>query len=147
MLCCPEDVEFCHKCANVNKDNVKQICCVHCRFPICKNCRVIMTRTHKDKIGVPMALCNDNFWGFVSDVIARLQVRWIEAAAIMPCWTNIVVFYVEGSRGHLMDETLFKGSHRTAVHGKVWSVHLPWEDVVRSLNETISDQELSLIHI
>ena len=57
---------------------------------------------------MPMALSNDNFWGYTTDIITRFQVRWIEAAIVTPCWTNMLVYYVEGDRGHLMNEQLGK---------------------------------------
>ena len=53
-----------------------------------------------------MALANDNFWGYTTDIIQRYRVRWIEAAIVSPCWTNLVVYYVEGDFGHLMSEQL-----------------------------------------
>ena len=43
-----------------------------------------------------MALCNDNFWGYASDIIYKYQVRWLEAAVVQPVWTTMLVCYVEG---------------------------------------------------
>ena len=64
-----------------------------------------------------MALANDNFWGYTTDIIQRYRVRWIEAAIVSPCWTNLVVFYVEGDFGHLMSEQVGRQLFRTRVRG------------------------------
>ena len=44
-----------------------------------------------------MALCNDNFLSYTT------EVRWIEAAIVSPVWTSVLVYYVEGDLGHLMN--------------------------------------------
>ena len=53
---------------------------------------------------VPEALANDNWYGYVHEVIVRWQVRWIEMAVVLPFWTSLVVYYVQGDRGHLLNE-------------------------------------------
>ena len=53
---------------------------------------------------IPMALANDNLWGYTSDIIAKYKVRWIEMAAVLPMWTSMIVYYVEGHEGHTMHE-------------------------------------------
>ena len=68
-----------------------------------------------------MVLANDNFIGYTSDIITRYGVRWIEAAIVSPCWTNIMVYYVEGDYGHLMGEELGKQQFRTVVRG-MWRI-------------------------
>ena len=35
----------------------------------------------------------------------------------MPCFTTMMVYYVEESYGHLLEERVGKQEHRTAVHG------------------------------
>ena len=92
-----------------------------------------------------MALANDNMWGYTTSIITEYKVRWIEAAVVQPCWTAMMVYYVEESRGHLMEQHVGHQAHRTAVHGNCWSVHMPWEDVVRSLHKSISDKELATL--
>ena len=64
-----------------------------------------------------MALANDNMWGYVTAIIARYKVRWIKMAAIHPCWTSMIVYYVEGDYGHLMKERIGREDARTAVRG------------------------------
>ena len=80
-----------------------------------------------------MVLANDNFIGYTSDIITRYGVRWIEAAIVNPCWTNIMVYYVEGDHGHLMGEELGKQQFRTVVRGNCISFQMPWEDILESL--------------
>ena len=63
-----------------------------------------------------MVLANDNFIGYTSDIITRYGVRWIEAAIVNPCWTNIMVYYVEGDHGHLMGEELGKHWQKPKAH-------------------------------
>ena len=48
-----------------------------------------------------MALANDNMWGYVTDLITRYQVRWIEMAAVLPYWTCMIVYCVEAYRGDM----------------------------------------------
>ena len=48
-------------------------------------------RRHGSQRVIPMGLCNDNFWGFTSDIIYKYRVRWIEAAIVSPCWTTMLV--------------------------------------------------------
>ena len=65
-----------------------------------------------------MALSNDNMWGYATDVIAKHKVRWIEMAAFY-LWTCIIVYYVEGDRGHVMNEVLGRAESRYAARGIV----------------------------
>ena len=88
MLCCPEDVQ-CRMWHG--KDEI----CTECEVPICADC----FRVLQGKKDVPMAVANDNMWGYVTDIITRYQVRWIEMAAVLPYWTCMIVYYVEGDRG------------------------------------------------
>ena len=39
--------------------------------------------------------------GYVTDLITRYQVRWIEMAAVLPYWTSMIVYCVEGDRGDM----------------------------------------------
>jgi hypothetical protein len=74
--------------------------------------------------GIPMSLCNDNFIGYTTDVIMRFRVTWLEAAIVAPCWTTMLVCYVEGDKGHLVNEELGRQSFRTRVRGSACSFHM-----------------------
>ena len=93
-----------------------------------------------------MALCNDNFWGYATAIITRYKVRWIEMAAVLPVWTNMLVWHIEGDYGHVMREPVGNRAYRTAVRGHAFSFIMPWEDIVKCLDETImSNDELALL--
>ena len=134
MLCCPEDVEHCG-----GSHDPHQIC-QKCRVPVCKEC--YMRLCHQRDAGIPMALCNDNFWGYTTSLIAKYKVRWIEAAIVSPCWTSMICFYVEGDFGHLMTEELSGQRYRTMVKGSCFSVHMPWEDILESLRDNCESSDL-----
>ena len=51
------------------------------KFPMLRQCRVLCALA----LGLQL----------------HIKVRWIESAAVMPCWTGTVVDYVEESYGHL----------------------------------------------
>ena len=136
ILCCPEDVTRSDKC----KHNTHELC-GFCEIPICKSCRNDAW-SPVSNYRMPMALSNDNFWGYTTDIITRFQVRWIEAAIVTPCWTNMLVYYVEGDRGHLMNEIQGKQSFRTVVRGSCISYPMPWEDVLESLEQNLVDRDL-----
>ena len=76
-----------------------------------------------------MHLSNDNFWGYAPKDIYQFKVRFLEMAIISPAWTNMMVYYVEGDHGHLLDEEVHKQKFRTRVQGAPISFQLPWEDI------------------
>ena len=134
MLCCPEDVEHCG-----GKHDQHHIC-KKCRVPVCQTCYKVLF--YKEKVAIPMALCNDNFWGYTTSIITKFKVRWIEAAIVSPCWTSMVCFYVEGDFGHLMTEQLGGQRYRTMVKGSCFSVQMPWEDILESLRDNCESSDL-----
>ena len=137
LLCCPEDIELnTYKCKHPEYEVCKQ-----CRVPVCSNCERLLWKGR----GIPMALGNDNMWGYVTSLIARYKVRWIEMAAILPCWTSMIVYYVEGDHGHVMTESIGKASYRTAVRGHCYSFIMPWEDIMKCLDGMMTDAELACL--
>ena len=46
----------------------------------------------------------------------------------------MLVYYVEGDRGHLMGEELGGQTHRWGVRGNAFVSHMPWEDVLARVN-------------
>jgi len=136
VLCCPEDCEKTDRCKHPDGQ-----LCKFCRIPLCWQCAEKITKEHGDK-SIPMSLCNDNFWGYTCDLIAKYQVRWIEAAIVSPCWTNMVVYYIEGDYGHLMNEELGQQRFRTVVRGSPISFLMPWEDILKDLQKNCLDDKL-----
>ena len=90
-----------------------------------------------------MALANDNFFGYASDIITRFQVRWIEAAIVSPCWTSIIIYYVEQDHGHLLNEVMEGPKFRTVVRGSCVSYQMPWEDILEDLRRNCKDRNVS----
>ena len=82
-----------------------------------------------------MVLANDNWWGRTTDMLWRYQVRWIELAIASPCCTSMMVLYVEGDHGHLMNEIVGKQQHRTVVKGSAATFLMPWEDILKELRK------------
>ena len=75
----------------------------------------------------------------------RYKVRWIEAAIVSPCWTTMIVYYVEGDMGHLMNEEMGQQKFRTVVRGSCSSYHMPWEDILQQLRKNCSDRNVAVI--
>ena len=57
---------------------------------------------------IPMALGNDNFWGYACLLIVKYQVRWIE-----------------GDEGHVMNEFVGQPRWRTKVRVQCFSFAMP----------------------
>ena len=98
LLCCPEDV-VCDQ-AHGAPDEL----CESCSIPLCLHCASLLHKSRSLKQRIPrQALANDNFIGFVSSFWESHRPRWIEMAAATPVWTSLMAFYVEGDKGHLMN--------------------------------------------
>ena len=72
--------------------------CSRCRVPVCRSCQILL-RQADGKSNVPMALAHDNWYGYVQEIIARLDVRWIECACASLCWTTQVIYQLEEPHG------------------------------------------------
>ena len=136
MLCCPEDIACCGK-------HEAQKVCADCLIPICNECWATMGQMAD--YGVPMSLCNDNFWGFMSPIVARHGVRFVEMCVALPIWTTTNVFYIEHDRGHLLQEKIGQKQWRTAMRGYVSSFVMPWQDILRQLKAPLSEQDMEQI--
>ena len=56
-------------------------------------------------------------WFPVCDAILKHNVRWIELAAASPILNCIICYYVEGDRGHLLDERALQRKQPMNVRG------------------------------
>ena len=148
IICCPEDVHCIYlgvppppkelRAAGLSiwahilsfsgwdrrREHDATVICPDCCVPVCRRCERKLKGTHGN-FGVPMALANDNLWGYVSHVIYKHKVRWIEAAVAMPAWTCMLMFYLEADHGHLMEEVLKHAQYRTAERGNCFSMQMP----------------------
>ena len=115
--------------------------CEHCKVPVCKSCRTKLWQAD-GKSNVPMSLANDNWYGYVQDIIARLNVRWIECACASICWTSQIIYHLEEPYGHLMANDMRGAEGRTAVRGTVTSFPMPAEAILRNLQAAIDRSPL-----
>ncbi|CAK9031745.1 unnamed protein product [Durusdinium trenchii] len=130
IICCPEDIR-CKECIRSQSSAFNPLC-PQCELPLCRSCLVRMQQT--DHPGIPQALANDNWYGYPLELLYTEKVRWIEAAAACPVWTSVVAYYLEADRGHLLEESLHRAEHRSAICGNVSSFSLPWEEVLATLD-------------
>ena len=49
-------------------------------------------------------------------------------------WTTMLIYYIEGDHGHLMQEFLGQQRSRTVVRGTACTYQMPWEDIVQELS-------------
>ena len=138
ILCCPEDVQ---RSDSGCKGHDPSIICKHCMIPFCRRCISKFLQKSESKIP-PMCLANDNFWGYTTDVISRYQVRYIELAIASPVWTNCMVFYIEGDKGHLLNEKAFSKTYRTVARGLPMSFVMPAMDILSDLTRKCADKDL-----
>jgi hypothetical protein len=145
LLCCPEDVVRSATCQHQTSSGVdeRHIVCKDCLVPVCAECYDSIC--HAPLYASPMALANDNIIGYTFKTILQYKVKWIEAAAAQPAWTTLMCFYIEGDKGHLLEETVFESSFMTAVRGNVFSYHMPWEKILHSLERTTDHKRLALL--
>ncbi len=92
ILCCPEDV----RCTGT-RAHEDHVLCANCEIALCRQCLLISLK--RDEYGIPEALANDNYHGYVTAVIYKYKVRWIEAAAACPIVTALITYYAEGEQG------------------------------------------------
>ena len=137
LLCCPEDVRH-----TGCKPHSTETLCRNCEVPFCRSCVNHLWKDGKSA-AIPMALCNDNFWGYSTPLIQKYKVRWIESAIVSPCLTTMIVYCVEGDRGHLMNEEVGQQQFRTVVRGSCCSFRMPWEDIIDCLRRNCFNEDLT----
>ena len=105
--------------------------CNSCQVPICERCRRGLTSyaAEADSGTIPMAIANDNYYGYALKLLVQKRITWLECAAASLVWTTIMVYYLEAPYGHLMLEELEGARARTTARGNLFSFELPWEDV------------------
>ena len=90
---------------------------------------------------IPMALGNDLYWSYTADIVSRLKVRWIEMAAVLPMWTTMIMYYVEGNYGHTMNEVVGKQQDRTATRGQCFSFAMPWKEMIEEFRHRDANEQ------
>ena len=105
--------------------------CQSCRIQICKSCRVNVAEYDESRGHgtVPMALANDNYYGYALKLLVEKSVTWLECAAASLVLTTLMVYYLEEPYGHLMLEPMTGPQARTQARGNLFSFSLPSEEV------------------
>ena len=115
--------------------------CGRCKVPVCRSCQILLWQAN-GKSNVPMSLANDNWYGYVQEIIARLNVRWIECACASICWTTQIIYHLEEPFGHLMQNDMRGPEGRTAVRGSITSFPMPAEEIMRCLQAAIDNSAM-----
>ena len=68
-----------------------------------------------------MSMANDNFYGYVDELLVTKRVTWLECAASSLVWSTLLVYYSEDPYGHLMLESMERPQARTSVRGNLFS--------------------------
>jgi hypothetical protein len=100
--------------------------CAECKIPVCYVCAEGLCK-FDSKLGkstIPMAVANDNYYGYALRLLHEKQVTWLECAAASLVWTTIMVYYLEEPYGHLMLESMEGPQARTQARGNLFSFSL-----------------------
>ena len=90
---------------------------------------------------VARCLANDNLYGPADEDIIKQRVRWIECAAASPVLSCLITYYVEGDRGHLMDERVGQRTDPLVVRGNCYSFQMPWEGIMQKLKDLLENDD------
>ena len=83
----------------------------------------------------------------MTSVLYQYKVRWIEAAAACPIFTAMICYYVEGDKGHLLNEQVRRPGRGYAVRGNAYSFHMPWEKIMKDIGKVVAaDEAMELPH-
>ena len=85
------------------------------------------------------SLANDNFYGFADSDLTKYRVRWIELAAASPVLTCLITYYIEGDRGHLLNERMLQQTAPLVVRGNCYSFQMPWDGIAEKLHTLLQD--------
>ena len=91
---------------------------------------------------IPMALGHDLLFGYTTELLTQHKVRWIEMAAVLPMWTHMIVYYVEGNAGHVMNQVVGKAEWRSNVKGQCFSFIMPWAQLIREFKTRMERDDL-----
>ena len=56
-------------------------------------------------------------------------------------FTALITYYVEGDRGHLLNAEQHRPQRGYAVRGNVYSFHMPWEEIGKSLGQVLQNEQ------
>ena len=139
LLCCPEDHRCRHSCSEL------KLLCRSCEIPVCKECQHGLQNNEI----VPIALSNDNWYGYVERWIYENDVTWMEKTCATPYWTGLMLFEIDVRRGakgarkkHLMHDPLFSNEGRVAYKGQLFSAPMDWSSMMEQLQSMEKEETL-----
>ena len=112
-----------------------------CQLPLCRECYFESTSSNVYVCKVARCLAKDNLYGLTDTDIVKHRVRWIECAAASPVLTCLISYYVEGDRGHLLDERIFQRTDSLVVRRNCFSCQMPWENIIDKLRTLLEDDD------
>ena len=144
LLCCPEDHRCQYKCPE------QKLLCRSCEVPLCAECRFGLQKNDS----VPIALSNDNWYGYVEEWIYANEVTWMEKTCATPFWTGMMLFEISVRRDaagakkkHLLHETLYSNQGRVAFKGQLFSAPMDWASMVEQLEAMEKEETLISIPV
>ena len=130
LLCCPEDQECVHGCAQYGK------LCHRCLIPLFQECRLGLQRNEI----LPHGIINDNWYGYIQEWVSRVSVTWMEKTVSSPFWTGLTLFSIgsrdterKSRRRHLLHDAMYSSHRRVAFKGQVFSAPMNWSSLVDQL--------------
>lgn len=134
VLCCPEDVR-CSRLGDTQECHSSNVVCGQCRAPLCRECETCM---FDPKLSVPPAgLSNDVLIFYAPSILYKENVTVMEVICASVCITSMIAFTLEkkyrGSRA--LDQDHNANTHRMAARGNATSFPLPWEDLLKQLQD------------
>ena len=130
LLCCPED----HRCTRSSEHPRARLLCEQCEVPICRSCLDCLS---KKKLP-PASLANDMWTGYGPERLYQDKVTVMEMLCASPYITNLVCLTMEARyrvEGAPLDQTAHMPRHRFGARGNAITFPLPWEDLLRKLND------------
>ena len=75
-----------------NVSHAANMLCPECTFPLCCRCLLTSSAQEDTAVPIPVALANDNFFGFALDIVYKYKVRYIECAEASPLFTALITY-------------------------------------------------------
>ena len=134
VLRCPEDVKCCSR-DNVSRRHADNVSCLECTAPICEECADCVFAD--DPTVPPAGLSNGMMIYDAPSILYRENVSVMGMICASVCITSMISFTLEkkyrGSRS--MDQKHNANKHRMGARGNATSFPLPWEDLLKQLQD------------
>ena len=134
ILCCPEDMR-CSSRDDASQRHADNGSCLDCEAPICEDCAACVYAA--DPTVPPAGLSNDMMIYYAPPMLYTDNVSVMEMICASVCITSMMSFTLEkkfrGSRS--MDQKHNANKHRMAARGNATSFPLPWEDLLKQLQD------------